>query len=101
MGNDLSKTDFDCSETTSTQSEPNNDFGYGMVQNVLERSSGSINAKTEKFSPGTLRRLVSTTSYIHESSVFWSDQISNILLQPYSREKRPIPTYWTSILAVK
>ena len=49
MGNDLSKTDFDCSETTSTQSEPNNDFGYGMVQNVLERSSGSNNSKTEEF----------------------------------------------------
>ena len=67
MGSDLSKTDYDCSETNSTQSEPNNDFGYGMVQNVLERST---NSKTTEFSPGTLRRLVSTTSYIHESSVF-------------------------------
>ena len=69
MGSELSKTDSDCSETISqpNQSEPNNDFGYGMVQNVLERST---NSKTEEFSPGTLRRLVSTTSYIHESSVF-------------------------------
>ena len=35
MGNDLSKTDFDCSETTSTQSEPNNDFGYGKEGSVV------------------------------------------------------------------
>ena len=73
MGNDSSKTDPDCPKTylsTSSSCEPNHDFGYGMVKNVLERSTGRNNSKAEKFSPGTLRRLVSTTSYIHESSVF-------------------------------
>ena len=76
MGNDSSKTDCpetDCPETylsTSSPCEPNHDFGYGMVKNVLERSKDRNNSKTEEFSPGTLRRLVSTTSYIHESSVF-------------------------------
>ena len=73
MGNHSSKADPDCPEKTfisSSSCEPNQDIGYGMVQNVLERKSGNSNSKTEEFSPGTLRRLVSTTSYIHESSVF-------------------------------
>ena len=73
MGSELSKNDSDCSMSTTTLStpcEPNNDFGYGIVKNVLERSPEISTSKTEDFSPGTLRRLVSTTSYVHEASVF-------------------------------
>ena len=73
MGGELSKNDSECSTSTTTLStpcEPNKDFGYGIVKNVLERSPEISVSNTEEFSPGTLRRLVSTTSYIHESSVF-------------------------------
>ena len=52
MGNDSSKTESDCPETylsTSPRCEPNHDFGYGMVQNVLERSTGRNNSKLKNF----------------------------------------------------
>ena len=73
MGNEFSKHDSDYSTSTTTLSTPceqNNDFGYGIVKNVLERSPEILVSKADDFSPRTLRRLVSTTSYIHETSVF-------------------------------